>query len=341
MKACCREDVQGKRVILRVDFNVDIDEGRIVDPSRILAHMPTMQQLLSWEPKVITLFSHLTLPFGNFPLAPVAYYLYTNKFPGEQFCVDNNPLFLTYHFAPNLQMLENVRILFHGETKNAAATSKAMASMGDVFVLDALSVAHRKHASVCGIAGHIPSFAGPLLTHEVEVLSQMLQSPRRPLVVVVGGAKLESKGPVIRNLLAVADKIIVGGKVGFDLRESGEYANEPKVVLPVGASGKDIDLQTVGLFVDEIQKAGTILWAGPMGKFEESPFHLGTSRIGEVISRSGAYKVVAGGDTQKALVELGLARKMDFISQGGGATLEFLSGKRLPGLEGLGYYPPQ
>lgn len=338
MRSYCQEDIKGKRVLLRVDFNVDIEEGRIVDPSRIIAHLPTIKQLLCWEPEMITVVSHLTLPFGNFPLAPVASYLHTNAFPGEEFCVDNQPLPLTYHFSPRLAILENVRILFPNETKNDIDVGMRLASLGEVFVLDALSVSHRKHSSVYGVTSYLPSFAGPLLTHEVEVLSNLSKNPARPLLVIVGGAKLESKGPVIRNLLPVADKILVGGKVGYELKASGEYANEPKVVLPSEDSGKDIGPITIERFIEEIKKAETILWAGPMGKVEEPPFDHGTGEIGGAIAQSHAYKVVAGGDTQKALVELGLAGNMDFISQGGGATLKFLSGEKLPGLEGLGYY---
>lgn len=338
MKSCCQENIRGKKVLLRVDFNVDIAEGRIIDPSRIEAHMPTINQFLAWEPEEITLASHLTLPFGNFPLAPVAYYLYTNKFPGGQFCVDNQPLPMTYHFSPKLALLENVRILFEGETRNDAANAEQLAAIADVFVLDALSVAHRKHSSVCGITKRLSSFAGPLLIQEVEVLSQLFRNPKKPFLVIIGGAKVESKGPVVRNLLPLADKIICGGKVGYDLRESGEYRHEAKVVLPVDDPGKDIGPGTIKRFIKEIKKAETILWAGPMGKFEEPPFDLGTKEIGEAISQSCAYKVVAGGDTQKALVEFNLAGNMDFISQGGGATLQFLSGKKLPGLESLGYY---
>ncbi len=338
LKNCCKENLRGKKILLRVDFNIDITEGKIVDPSRIIAHIPTINQFLEWDPEAITLVSHLTLPFGNFPLASVAYYLYKTTFPGEQFRVNNQPLPMTYHFLPNLTLLENVRILFEGETVNDAASAEQLAALADVFVLDALSIAHRRHSSVCGITDYIPFFAGPLLTREVEVLSQLLKNPKRPFLVIIGGRKIEDKGPVVKNLLSMADKIICGGKVGFDIRESGEYNHEPKVVLPSDSPGKDIGPKTIERFVEEIQKAGTILWAGPMGKFEETPFDHGTREIGKAISQSHAYKVVAGGDTQKALVGLGLISNMDFISQGGGATLEFLSGKKLPGLESLGYY---
>jgi phosphoglycerate kinase len=338
MKAINRADVQGKKVLLRVDFNVKVNNQGIEDDSRIKAHMPTICKFISWEPKNLIIVSHLTMGLGNFPLTMVALRIYSEKFSQNQFIVNNDPFPFTYHLAPNVTLLENIRISFPGETKNSIIVSTLLAGIADVFVLDALSCAHREHASVCMVTKFLPSFAGPLLSREVNTLSGILKTPKRPFVVIVGGSKIEDKEPVVKNLLKIADKILCGGKVGNDLKEKGVYKNEPKIVLPVDGPPKDIGPATIELFSKEIKSARTILWAGPLGKFEEANFEKGTKNIAEIIAESKAFKIVAGGDTQSALIKFGMDKKMDFISQGGGATLEFLSGKRLPGLEALGFY---
>ncbi len=338
MKAINRADVQGKKVLLRVDFNVKVNNQGIEDDSRIKAHMPTICKFISWEPKNLIIVSHLTMGLGNFPLAMVALRIYCEKFSKNQFIVNNDPFPFTYHLAPNVTLLENIRISFPGETKNAILDSSVLSSIADVFVLDALSCAHREHASVCGVTKFLPSFAGPLLSREVNTLSGILKTPKRPFVVIIGGSKIEDKEPVVKNLLKIADKILCGGKVGHVLKEKGLYKNEPKIVLPVDGPPQDICPRTVEKFTNEISKARTILWAGPLGKFEDPDFENGTKSIGVAVSQSNAFKIIAGGDTQSALAKFGLLEKMDFISQGGGATLEFLSGKELPGLKALEYY---
>ena len=207
--------------------------------------------------------------------------------------------------------------------------------MGDIYINDAFGVCHRKHASVVGIPKYLPSGAGFLLEKEIKVLSKVLKDPEHPLVAIIGGIKIESKAKVIEQFLEKADYVLIGGRISEQIRNKSD-----KLYIPVDSkNGFDIGPKTIRIFSEIIKKARTILWAGPVGKFEIPLYEKGTKQIAEEISKNDkAFKIAGGGDTIFALTKWGLRDKFDHVSTGGGAMLQFLSGEELPGLKALGYY---
>jgi phosphoglycerate kinase len=327
-------DVAGKRVLVRVDFNVPLEDGRVADDTRIRASLPTIELLLGRDASEVVLCSHLGRPKGEDPaysMQPVAEHLRT--------FVDD----------ARLRVLENTR--FHpGETKNDPEVARELASHGDLYVNDAFGAAHRAHASTVGVAQLLPAYAGLLLERELEELGSLLESPERPFVAVLGGAKVEDKIGVLRSLGERADTILVGGKMAEEVEpaekvelpvdvvaaEAFEPDAESRVVpadaLPEGWLGLDIGPETRSTFAERIAEAKTIFWNGPMGVFEWPRFAEGTKAVAEAVAAADAHTVVGGGDSVRAVWELGLAEQIDWISTGGGAALEFLEGKELPGV---------
>jgi phosphoglycerate kinase len=327
-------DVAGKRVLVRVDFNVPLEDGRVADDTRIRASLPTIELLLGRDASEVALCSHLGRPKGEDPaysMKPVAEHLRT--------FVDDS----------RLRLLENTR--FHpGETKNDPEFARELAANGDLFVNDAFGAAHRAHASTVGVAQLLPAYAGLLLERELEELGSLLESPERPFVAVLGGAKVEDKIGVLRTLDEQADAILVGGKMAEEVEPAGKIelpvdvvaaeAFEPdaaaKVVpaddMPAGWLGLDIGPETRRAFARRINEAKTVFWNGPMGVFEWPRFAEGTKALAEAVAAAEAHTVVGGGDSVRAVQELGLADEIDWISTGGGAALEFLEGKELPGV---------
>jgi len=359
MKTIKDLDIKNKRVLVRCDFNVPLDErGRIEDDFRIKQALPTLQYLIKNKAKLI-LMSHLA---GGKSLDVVwqrlKEYLKTK--------------------AEGITFLENLRIN-KGEEENNDNFAKELAKLADVYVNDAFSVCHRNHASIVGVPKFLLSGAGLLLEKEVKILSRVLENPWRPLVVVIGGVKIESKIKAIKNLLDKADHLLIGGKIAeLILIVKGICVGRPwpeekavkeiekldlastKLHLPIDSlispdeTGKvyiresgpakvrkdekllDIGPETIQMFSKIIKDAKMIVWAGPLGYFEVPKFEKGTKEIGEKIARNHrAFKIAGGGDTIFALSKFGLRDKFDHISTGGGAMLEFLSGKILPGLEAL------
>jgi phosphoglycerate kinase len=327
-------DVAGKRVLVRVDFNVPLEDGRVADDTRIRASLPTIELLLGHDASEVVLCSHLGRPKGEDPaysMKPVAEHLRT--------FVDDS----------RLRLLENTR--FHpGETKNDPQFARELAANGDLFVNDAFGAAHRAHASTVGVAKLLPAYAGLLLERELDELGSLLDSPERPFVAVLGGAKVEDKIGVLRSLGERADTILVGGKMAEEVEPEGRIelpvdvvaaeAFEPdaaaKVVpadaVPAGWLGLDIGPETRRAFARRINDAKTVFWNGPMGVFEWPRFAEGTKALAEAVAAADAHTVVGGGDSVRAVQELGLADRIDWISTGGGAALEFLEGKELPGV---------
>lgn len=304
-------NIKNKRVLVRCDFNVPFDKkGAILDDFRIVQTIPTLTFLQKQGAK-LTLMTHLT---GGGSLAPVKKRL-------EKYLKD-------------FTLLDNLR-LDKREEENDQDFAQELASLADFYINDAFGVCHRAHASIIGVPKYLPSGAGLLLEKEIEVLSKILENPNRPLVVIIGGAKVESKAKAINQFLKIADQILIGGKTAhkIDLKSS-------KIFLPLDDKDKfDIGSKTIKVFSDIIKKAKTVIWAGPLGRFEDPLYEKGTKEIAqEIVKNKKAFKIAGGGDTIFALAKFGLRDKFDHVSTGGGAMLSFLSGDKLPGLEALGYY---
>jgi phosphoglycerate kinase len=327
-------DVAGKRVLLRVDFNVPLEDGHVADDTRILAALPTIRLLLDGGAEKVRLCSHLGRPKGEDPalsLRPVEEHL--------------RSLF----DDPRIAVLENTR--FHpGETTNDPEFARELADGSDLYVNDAFGSAHRAHASTEGVAHLLPAYAGLLLEHELEELGSLLEDPARPFVAILGGAKVEDKIGVLESLAERAEAVLVGGKmaeqvspndkvvlpVDFVAASVFEADADAKVVpadaVPEGWLGLDIGPETQEVFRAKIAEARTVFWNGPMGVFEWPRFAAGTEAVARAVASADAHTVVGGGDSVRAIQELGLADRIDWVSTGGGASLEFLEGKELPGV---------
>ena len=331
-------DVGGKRVLVRADLNVPLEEGRVADDTRIRAALPTLELLLGRAASEVVVCSHLGRPKGADPA-------YSMK-PVEEHVRALLP-------DERIRVLENTR--FHpGETKNDPAFARELADDCDLFVNDAFGSAHRAHASTVGVAQLLPAYAGLLLERELEELGKLLGNVERPFVLVSGGAKVEDKLGVLRNLGGKADSVLIGGKMAEELRDSSplgfpvelptdvvaasafEADAETKIVpydrLPEGWLGLDIGPETRAGFAEKIGEARTIFWNGPMGVFEWPRFAEGTKAVAQAVAAADAYSVVGGADSVRALTELGLQDQVSWVSTGGGAALEFLEGKELPGV---------
>jgi phosphoglycerate kinase len=330
-------DVAGKRVLARVDFNVPLEEGRVADDTRIRAALPTIQLLLERDAAKVRLCSHLGRPKGEDPalsLRPVEEHLRS--------LVDD----------PRIAVLENTR--FHpGETTNDPEFARELAEGSDVYVNDAFGSAHRAHASTEGVAHLLPAYAGLLLERELEELGALLEDPGRPFVAILGGAKVEDKIGVLEALAERADEVLVGGKMAEEVSPRDEVVLPVDVVaaaafepdaesevvaadaVPEGWLGLDIGPDTREAFATEIAEAKTVFWNGPMGVFEWPRFAAGTEAVARAVADADAHTVVGGGDSVRAIQELGLADQIDWVSTGGGAALEFLEGKELPGVAAI------
>jgi phosphoglycerate kinase len=367
-------DVEGKRVLVRVDFNVPHDvDGGITDDARIRAALPTLRELREKGARLI-LAAHLGRPKGRdekFSLRPVAERL--SELLGEAVVLADD---LDSVPDGDVVMLENVRF-FDGETKNDPELAKRYAALADAYVNDAFGAAHRAHASTEGVAHLLPSAAGRLLEREVTTLTSLLEDPRRPLVAVVGGAKVTDKIGVLEAFLDRADTVLIGGAMGFpffkaqghsvgsslceqegvepaskllgngklelptDLVAGREFSADtevrelPEVDVPDGWMGLDIGAGTAARYSAAIAAAGTVFWNGPMGAFELAPFAAGTKAVAEAMASTDATTVVGGGDSAAALAAFGLADRVDHLSTGGGAALELVEGRELPGVVAL------
>jgi 3-phosphoglycerate kinase len=327
-------DVAGKRVLVRVDFNVPLEDGRVADDTRIRAALPTIRLLLERGAAEVILVSHLGRPKGpdrQFSMRPVEERL-------RELLPDGR-----------VRLLENTRFNA-GETENDPAYARELASLADVYVNDAFGSAHRAHASTEGVARLLPAYAGLLLERELEELGSLLEDPERPFVAVLGGAKVEDKIGVLRSLSERANALLIGGKMAEQVdREDGfelpsdvvaaaafEPDAEAKVVrveeVPDGWLGLDIGPETRERFSTRIGEARTVFWNGPMGVFEWPRFAAGTKAVAEAVAAADAHTVVGGGDSVRAVEELGLTDRIDWVSTGGGASLELLEGKELPGV---------
>jgi len=333
-------DVAGKTVLVRADLNVPLEDGRVADDTRIRASLPTLQLLLDREAGEVRVCSHLGRPKteedrAKYAMAPVAERL-RELLPDER-----------------IRVLENTRF-DPGETKNDERFARELAEGCDLYVNDAFGSAHRAHASTEAVAHLLPAYAGLLLLDELEHLGRLLGEVEHPFVLVAGGAKVEDKLGVLRNLGGRADAVLIGGKMAEELRVdnpldfevelpvdvlgAAEFAAHaesracPSDELPDGWLGLDIGPKTAAHFGEILRSAGTIFWNGPMGVFEWPPFAAGTRSVAQAVADAEAYSVVGGGDVVRAINELGLADRVSWVSTGGGASLELLEGKELPGV---------
>lgn len=380
-------DVKGKKVLARCDFNVPLKDGEITNDKRIVAALPTIKYLMEHGAKVI-LCSHLGRPKGEykpeFSLAPVAkrlseYLGVEVKLAEDAEVVGPNAKAMAAELKDGeVMLLENVRYRAE-ETKNEENFSKELASLADIFVNDAFGTAHRAHCSTTGVASYLPAVCGFLIQKEIKFMGGALANPKRPLVAILGGAKVSDKIGVIENLIDKCDTIIIGGgmaytfmkylghNIGTSLLEADwvekagemmkkaedkgvkflipvdnkvgkEYDEntEAKIVssddIPDGWMGLDIGPKTQEVFANAIKGAGTVIWNGPMGVSEWDNFAAGTISVAKAVADSGAISIIGGGDSVAAVTKLGFADKMSHISTGGGASLEFLEGKDLPGI---------
>ncbi|MBR3553834.1 MAG: phosphoglycerate kinase [Clostridia bacterium] len=381
-------DVKGKKVLVRCDFNVKMENGVITSDKRIVASLPTIQYLLDNGAKVI-LCSHLGRPKGEFnpefSLAPVAARL--SELLGIEVkmakdVVGESAKSLAADLkAGEVLLLENVR--FHAEeTKNDPEFSKALASLAEIYVNDAFGSAHRAHSSTTGVADYLPAVCGFLIQKELEYIGGALENPKRPLVAILGGAKVSDKIGVITNLMESVDTLIVGGGmaytffaalghtvgtslleadkidlakgmmdkakekgvnflipvdnvIGKEYKEDTEYKVVDSDDIPDGWMGLDIGPKSTALFAEAVKDAGTVIWNGPMGVSEWEHFANGTIGVATAIAESDAISIIGGGDSAAAIQKLGFADKMSHISTRGGASLEFLEGKELPGVAAL------
>ena len=384
------EDLQvaGKKVLVRCDFNVKMENGVITSDKRIVASLPTIKYLIENGAKVI-LCSHLGRPKGEvvpeFSLAPVAARL--SELLGQEVKMAKDVVGESAQaLAADLKdgevlLLENVRYE-KGETKNDPELSKKFADLAELYVNDAFGSAHRAHSSTAGVAEHLPAACGYLIQKEIEFIGGALENPKRPLVAILGGAKVSDKIGVITNLIDKCDTLIIGGgmaytfmkslgyNIGTSLLEADkvelaaemmkkaeekgvkflipvdnkvgkEYAPDTEAMvvdsdkIPDGWMGLDIGPKTQKLFAEKIANSGTVVWNGPMGVFENPTFAKGTIAVAESLAETDATTIIGGGDSAAAVINLCFADKMSHISTGGGASLEFLEGKDLPGISCL------
>ena len=377
--------VKGKKVLVRCDFNVKMENGVITSDKRIVASLPTIKYLLDNDAKVI-LCSHLGRPKGQvnpeFSMAPVAARL--SELLGQEVKLAADVVGESAQaLAADIKegeaiLLENVRFE-PGETKNDVELSKKFAALAEIYVNDAFGSAHRAHSSTAGVADYLPSAVGYLIQKEIQFIGGALENPQRPLVAILGGAKVSDKIGVIENLIDKCDTLIIGGGMAYtfmralgysigtsiceedkvdlakslmekakakgvkflipqDNRVATEYAPdaENKLVnsdeIPDGWMGLDIGPQTEKLFADALVGAGTVIWNGPMGVSEWENFASGTIAVATAIAETNAISIIGGGDSAAAIKKLGFSDKMSHISTGGGASLEYLEGKVLPGI---------
>ncbi len=380
-------EVDGKRVLLRADLNVPLSGGEVADDTRIRASLPTIE-LLRERGASVVLVSHLGRPKGHDPslsMAPVAKRL--GELLGTEVklapaVVGDDVKAMAEALEPgDVLLLENSRFE-EGETKNDPALAEALAGLADLYVNDAFGTAHRAHATTEGVAHHLPGYAGLLLEQEVAQLTAVRDDPKRPLIIVLGGAKVTDKLGVIDRFLGFAEEILIGGAMCFSFfkaegRDTGNSlveedgvesakrvlveAEKSETILelpedlvlgreldagtetrelngvdvPEGWMGLDVGSNTAANFSKRIARAGTVFWNGPMGAFEVAPFDAGTRAVAEAVAAAPGHTVVGGGDSVAALHQFGLADSVDWISTGGGASLELVEGRELPGVEAL------
>lgn len=340
----------GKRVIVRCDFNVPLEGNKILDDFRIKKTLPTIQFLLRERAKII-LISHLGKPEGKVveelrldPIAKRLSKLLKKKVYKLEDCIGEKVEKIVSSLKEGeIVLLENIRF-YPGEEANDLDFAQKIAKLGEIFINEAFSVSHRPHASVFSLAKILPAGIGILFEQEITNLKNFLENYQKPLVVLMGGKKIKDKAPLIEKFSQMADCILVNHLIGKEIKEGKvKLENPEKIISPVDGvdcNGECLDIgpKTINIFVEKIKNAKTIFWNGPMGKIEEKKYEKGTKKIAETIIKSKCFSLIGGGETLEFTNRLKITEKFSFASTGGGAMLEFLAGKKLPGLEVLGYY---
>lgn len=334
-------DVAGKNVLLRVDFNVGIENGMVKENFKILAAKESIDYLLSKKCKV-ALISHLGRPEGKvnseFSLKQIvddAEIILVEKITFVSDCVGEKVKEALENLNEGIILLENVRF-YLGDEKNDPEFAKKLAENFDFFINDAFSASHRDHASVTGVANILPSYAGFRLQEEISEMIIVKEHPIHPAVAIIGGAKIETKLPVIKFFEEKYDHILVGGKIANEALDQKTKFSQ-KVILPIDFVDERLDIgpKTIEKFKKIIASAKTIVWNGPTGKFEDEKYAISSNEILEAVLKSGAFVLVGGGETLEILEKNQAMDKIDFVSTGGGAMLDYLSGEKMPGIEVL------
>jgi len=339
-------NVKGKTVFLRVDLDVPLSKAGVDDDTRLKSALPTIDYLLKQNAKIV-IAGHLGRPEGvdkKFSLEPVAKW-FANKFSISNLQFSKRGEFDGWEIGPDIFLLENLRFN-SGEEANDPEFSQKLAGLADIYVNDAFAMCHRNHASIVGITKFLPHYAGLHLEKEIENLESCLKNPKRPLVVIIGGVKIDTKLPLVEKMHYIADYVLVGGKIADETKTLIKVQHEriqghkaALLVANLNIDGTDITQKDAENFLQIINLAGTIIWNGSMGivgeKSEDLPTEEGTKKVTEGILKTKAYTVVGGGDTLEYLNKLGVLDKFSFASTGGGAMLSFLSGEKLPGIEAL------
>lgn len=338
---------KGTRVLMRADLDVALKNGKILDDFRLKQMLPTIRLILQ-KGGHLRLIGHIDRPEGK----PVLFLSlkkvsdYFRRVLKRKVIFIKNPFdkkdFIFLNSSPDILLFENIRF-WPGEEKNDTNFAKKLAKWGDIYINESFANSHRKHASVVVLAKILPAFAGIQLGKEISILDSVIKNPARPLVTLIGGAKLETKLPLIRNFLKIADKILLAGSIANEFLKKQKYIKNPKIVLPEDGLGtygnfKDIGPKTIAHFASLLQDAQTIIWNGPLGIAEISRFAIGTKELARIIVSSRcpkAFTVVGGGDTVAILRKYKLLHGFNHVSAGGGAMLEFLAGNKLPALEVL------
>ena len=333
-------DVKNKTVLLCADLDVPIKNSLIEDDSRLKAWFPTLNYLLE-EGATVIIVGHLGRPVGKdskFSLLPIAKWLVVKfKTPNLKLKTIQLGEFAGWEITDKIFLLENIRF-YQEEEKNDSQFAKKLAQIAQVFVNDAFASSHRSHASIVGVTKFLPSFAGLRLLEEVKVLAKVLENPQRPLGVIIGGAKIETKLPLVEKMHGFADYVLVGGEIVENdkvlIKVAHEKVQSKSILLMADMleNEQDITLRSVENFLQVLQSAKTIVWNGPMGQIEEEEYQKGTEILAEGIVKIPAFTIVGGGDTIGFLKKKNLLKRFSFASAGGGAMLEFLAGENLPGL---------
>lgn len=335
-----RKDFDGKTVLLRADTDVEIEHGNVTDDTRLLSSLQTINYIIKHGGKII-IIGHLGRPNGGdnsrFTLLPVAKWFSEGK-QVEETTIGDFPAFV---INPHITLLENIRF-FKEEEENDHTFTKKLASLGNMYVNESFATSHRCHASMCGLAKLLPSYAGLHLAKEVETLTKIMTDPKRPLVVLIGGAKLETKLPMVEKMHLIADYVLVGGKIAGENKtlikvQHAQIPGKKSVVLVADNTpdGLDITEKDTENFIQILNVAQTIVWNGPVGKMGDPKTEENTVKIARAIATSRAFSVVGGGDSLALLKEHNMLDDFSFVSTGGGAMLEFLAGKKLPAIDEL------